>query len=52
MEDYLKSLKEITDIRKTDDRNEPLTKLEMKLYQKRTGKIAWLTNSMRPDLCY
>ena len=52
MEDYSKSLKEITDIRKTDDRNDPLTKLEMKLYQNMTGKIAWLANSMRPDLCY
>ena len=31
MEDYSKSLKEITEISKTDDRNESLTKLEMKL---------------------
>ena len=52
MEDYLKSMKEIIDIRKTDDRNEPLTKLEMKLYRTMTVKIAWLANSMRPDLCY
>ena len=52
MEDYSKSLKEITEIRKTDDRNEPLTKLEIKLYRKMTGKIAWLANSTRPDLCY
>ena len=31
MAEYLKSLKDITDARKTDDRSEPLTKLEMKL---------------------
>ena len=52
MEDYSKSLKDILEIRKTDDRMEPLTKLEMKLYRKMTGKIAWLANSTRPDLCY
>ena len=52
MEDYSKSLKEIKEIRKTDDRNEPLTKLEMKMYRKMTGKIAWLANSTRPDLCF
>ena len=52
MEDYSKSLKKITEIRKTDDRTELLIKLEMKLYRKMTGKIAWLTNSTRPDLCY
>ena len=52
MVEYSKSLNDITDIRKTDDRNEPLTKLEMKLNRKITGKIAWLTNSTRTDLCY
>ena len=52
MEDYSKSLKEITEIKIMDDRTKPLTKLEMKLYQKMTGKIAWLANSTRPDLCY
>ena len=36
----------------THDRNESLTKLEMKLYQKMTGKIDWLANYTRPDLCY
>ena len=40
MEDYSNSLKDITDIRKTDDRTEPLTKVEMKLYRKITGKLA------------
>ena len=34
------------------NRAEPLNKEEMKLYCKMTGKIAWLANSMRPDLCY
>ena len=52
IEDYSRSLKDITEIRKTDDRTEPLTKLEIKLFRKMTGKIAWLTNSTRPDLCY
>ena len=52
MEDYSKSLKDILEIRKTDDKMEPLSKLEMKLYRKMTGKIAWLANSTRPDLCY
>ena len=52
MEDYSNSLKDITEIRKTDDRIELLTKLEMKLFGKMTGKIAWLANSIRPDLWY
>ena len=52
MEEYAKSLQNITEIRKVEDRNEPLNKEEMKLYQKMTGKIAWLANSTRPDLCY
>ena len=52
IEDYSDSLKDITEIRKTDDRSEPLTKVEMKLYRKMTGKLAWLANSTRPDLCY
>ena len=52
MEDYSRSLKEITEIRKMDDRSKSLTKLEMKLYRKMTRKIAWLANSTRLDLCY
>ena len=35
-----------------EDRNEPLTKLEIKEYRKMTGKIAWLANSTRPDLSF
>ena len=52
MEEYAKSLQNLTEIRKVEDRNKPLTKEEMKLYRKMTGKIAWLANSTRPDLCY
>ena len=52
MEDYSKNLQDLTEIWKIDDRNESLTKLEMKLYRKMTGKIAWLANATRPDLCY
>ena len=52
MDDYADSLKDIKEIRKTEDRNELLTKLEMKEYCKITGKIAWLANSTRPDLCF
>lgn len=52
MEDYSASLKNILEIRKTDDKIEPLSKLEMNLYRKMTGKISWLANSTRPDLCY
>ena len=52
MEEYAKSIQNITDIRKVDDKNEPLNKDEMKLYRNITGKIAWLANSTRPDLCY
>ena len=52
MKDYADSLEDIKEIRKVEDRNEPLTKLEMKEYRKMTGKIAWLANSTRPDLSF
>ena len=52
MEDYTKSLQDIKNIRKVENCDEPLTKLEMKEYQKITGKIAWLANSTRPDLSF
>merc|ERR1712101_83418 len=52
MEEYAKSLQNLTDVRKVDDGTEPLNKEEMKLYCKMTEKIAWLANSTRPDLCY
>ena len=35
-----------------DERDEELLKLEMQVSRKYKGKIAWLANSTRPDLCY
>ena len=52
MEDYAESLDDIKEIRKVEDRNEPLTKLEMNEYRKMIGKIAWLANNTRPDLSF
>ena len=52
IEDYTNSLEDIKEIRKVEDQNEPLTKLEMKEYRKMTGKITWLANSTRPDLSF
>ena len=52
MEEYANNLQSISEIRKVEDRNESLNKEEMKLYQKMTGKIAWLASSTRQDLCY
>ena len=51
MEDYLESIEEIKEIRKAD-REEDLTKLELKEYRKMTGKLSWLANSTCPDLSY
>ena len=42
MEDYAKSVEPIEEIRKAD-RNEKLTKLELKEYRKCTGEILWLS---------
>ena len=44
MEVYVGSLEEIKEIRKAD-RDENITKLEMKEYRKMTGKLVWLPNS-------
>ena len=52
MKDYTNSLQDVKNIRKVEDCNEPLTKLEMKEYRKITGKITWLANSTRPDLSF
>ena len=52
MVDYTNSLQDVKNIRKVEDRNKPLTKLEMKEYRKITGKITWLANSTRPDLSF
>ena len=51
MEDYVASLEEVKEIRKAD-RDEYLTKAELKVYRKMTGKLSWLANSTRPDLSY
>merc|ERR1712237_220417 len=50
MEDYVKSLDELNDIRK--GKEEPLTKEEMKVYRKITGKVAWIAENTRPDLSF
>ena len=51
IEDYVESIKEVKEIRKAD-KDEDLTKAEMKLYRKMTGKLSWLANSTHPDLRY
>ena len=51
MEDYVRSLEDITEIWKADS-DEPLTRLELKEYRKMTGKIAWLANFTHPDLSF
>ena len=51
MKDYANSFMAISDIRKAD-RNERLTKLEMKEYRKFTGKLSWLAAGTQPDLSY
>ena len=51
MEDYVESLEEMKEIRKAD-REEDLTKLELKEYRKMTGKLSWLANSICSDLSY
>ena len=51
MEDYVESLEEVREIRKAD-RDDPLTKTELKVFRKMTGKLSWLANSTRPDLSY
>ena len=51
MEDYASSVEPIVEIRKAE-RTENLTKLELKEYRKYTGKISWLAQGSRPDLCY
>ena len=51
MKDYIRSLEDITEIRKVD-RDEPLTRLELKEYRKMTGKITWLANLTCPDLSF
>ena len=51
MQDYFNSLDKVREIRKAD-KEDPLTKAELKVYRKMTGKLSWLANSTRPDLSY
>ena len=51
MEDYAKSIEEIKEIRK-GPKSEPLMPIELKLFRKMTGKISWLAENCRPDLCF
>ena len=51
IEEYYNSLKELNDIRKAN-KNDNLTKLEMKEYQKVTGKLSGLAQGMRKDLSF
>ena len=51
MEDYVDSLKDIKDIQKAD-RDNYLSKVDIKGYRKMTGKLSWLANSTCPDLSY
>ena len=49
IEDYAYSIEEIKEIRK-EKKEEPLTKTELKVYRKYTGKLNWLAENTRPDL--
>ena len=51
MQDYVNSLDEVQEIRKAD-KEDPLTKAELKVYRKMTEKLSWLANSTRLDLSY
>ena len=51
MEDYAASIDSLDDLRKAP-KDEPLTKHEIKLYRKMTGKISWLAENCRPDLSF
>ena len=51
MADYVDSLEDVKEIRKTD-KDDDLTKQEIKEYRKVTGKLSWLANSTCPDLSY
>ena len=51
MDDYVDSLESDIVVRK-GQRDESLTKLELKLYRKMTGKISWIAENVRPDLSF
>merc|ERR1711895_141645 len=42
---------EVREIRKAE-KDDPLTKAELKVFRKMTGKLSWLANSTRPGLSY
>ena len=33
------------------DKHEPVTLLEIQIYGESTGKVNWLAENMRPDIC-
>ena len=49
MADYMDSQGDVKEIRKTD-KDDDITKQEIKEYKKVTGKLSWLANSTRSDL--
>ena len=51
MKDYVDSLEEVKEIRKAN-KEDPLTKTELNVFRKMTGKLSWLANSTCPDLSY
>ena len=51
MADYVESLQDIKKIRKAE-KDEDLTKHEIKEYRKIAGNLSWLANCTRPDLSY
>ena len=51
MADYINSLRDIKKIRKVE-KDENLTKNEIKEYQKVTRKWSWLTQGMRPNFSF
>ena len=51
MKDYVDSLQDVGEIQRAD-KNEGLTKSEIKEFRKITRKVCWLANSTRPDLSY
>ena len=51
MQDYVNSLDEVREIGKAD-KEDPLTKAELKVYRKMTGKLSWLANSTHPHLSF
>ena len=50
-ESYVEALEKIT-IKPEDDDRRPLNREEYKLYRGLVGKLTWLSEMTRPDLCY